>query len=666
MKKLGNNILLLAILLQTFAAACTYTQKVRDGQFAYDRKQYAVAVPLLKREYNKAKTRLERGKIAYYLGASFKELNQPADAIQWFKIAYDNQFGWEALKYYALALKQNEQYEEAITAFRDLGIEIGSPYEYRKEIQACEAALAWKNKDFKQYEVEEMAFNSRNSDYAPSLYTDNQLVFTSDRGTSEGDEIYKWTNNAYSDLFVVDVDSRQVNSFDNQLNTPNNEGSAAFNANYSEIYFSQCNGGKKADIYCKLVVSRKIGNGWSVPEVLPFVKDEINYGQATLSKDGRTMYFECNDPEGWGGKDIWVVQRQGETWGEPRLLGRSINTEGNERFPYLDSDTLYFSSDRHIGMGGLDIFKSHRVNDRWTVAENLNAPINSGGDDFGYVIDYQTARESEDIIYTGYFTSSRQGGKGADDIYHFSKKVPPPPPPVDPTIEKPPVVYKMILDGYILEKIYEVPNDPSSQVQGRKPLEGAQVEVVLKNGEKKQFEVGEDGYFSFELAEDMAYDFFTSKDNYLNDASNFSTADVAKDPDNPVRRFELEIVLDKIFRDKEIVLENIYYDFDRWEIREDAKPTLNELIETLSLNPELRIELSSHTDCRGGDNYNKTLSQRRAQSAVDYLIANNIEAERLIAKGYGEDDPRANCNCSRCSEDEHQQNRRTGFRIIEN
>ncbi|MEM0994772.1 MAG: OmpA family protein, partial [Bacteroidota bacterium] len=475
-----------------------------------------------------------------------------------------------------------------------------------------------------------------------------------------------WTNKAFSDLFVVDVDSRQVSAFDNQLNTPNNEGSAAFNANYSEIYFSQCAGGKKNDIYCKLVVSRKIGNSWSVPETLPFVKDEVNYGQATLSKDGRTMYFECNDPEGWGGKDIWVVQRQGETWTQPQLLGRSINTEGDERFPYLDSDTLYFSSDYHVGMGGLDIFRSHRVNGRWTVAENLNAPINSGGDDFGYVIDYQTARESEDIIYTGYFTSSRQGGKGADDIYRFTKKVPPPPPPVDPTKETPPIVYKMTLDGYVLEKIYEVPNDPSSRVQGRKPLAGATVEVVLENGDKKEFEVGEDGYFSFELEEDMDYDFFTSKTDYLNDATDFSTTDFPRDPDNPVRRFELEIVLDKIFRDKEIVLENIYYDFDRAEIRDDAKPTLNELVATLNLNPELRIELSSHTDCRGYDRYNADLSQRRAQSAVDYLIANNIDPDRLVARGYGESDPRADCNCSRCTEEEHQQNRRTGFRIIEN
>jgi len=663
MIKIGSFLMSLTIVLHFLAASCTYTQKVRDGKFAFDRKQYDVAVPMLKKDYNKAKTRLERGKFAYYIGASYEALNKPTDAIEWFKIAYDNQYGWEALKSYAHALKQSEQYEEARQAFIDLGIEIGSPYEYRKEVKACEAAIAWGKSDRKEYEVTPLGFNSRFSDYAPSLYADNQLVFTSDRGTAEGDEVYNWTGNAFSDLFVVDLGSRNVESFDPLINTPQNEGTAGFNANYSEIYFTRCDGGKNQDGYCTLMVSKRTGNAWSIPEKLAFVKDKVNYGQPTLSKDGKTMYFECNDPEGWGGIDIWVVQRQGETWGTPKLLGRSINTEGNERFPYLDSDTLYFSSNYHGGMGGLDVFRSYKVNGRWTVAENLQAPINSGGDDFGYIIDYKATRESEDIIYTGYFTSSREGGKGADDIYNFTKRVLPPLP--EPEIEEPVVIYKMILDGYVLEKIYEVANDPSSKVLGRKPLANAKVDVILENGKKKQFETGEDGYFSFELDEDMDYNFFATKEEYLRAANTFSTKEVAKDPNNPTRRFEVEIELDKIFRDKEIVLENIYYDFDRWDIREDAKPALNELIRTLTLNPNLKIELSSHTDCRGGDRYNGDLSQKRAQSAVDYLIANKIDPERLVAKGYGETTPRADCNCNRCTEEEHQQNRRTSFKIME-
>ncbi|MEM1326969.1 MAG: OmpA family protein [Bacteroidota bacterium] len=642
--------------------ACTYTQKVKDGRFAYERKQYAVAIPMLKREYKKAKSRLEKGKLAYYIGRSYGATNQAADAVNWFGIAYDNQYGWEALKQQALALKQNEQYEEAIDAFRNLGIEIGSPYEYRKEIQACELALAWRAEDTPPYEVLPLGFNSAAADYAASLYGDNQLVFTSDRATSEGEENYKWTNRAFSDLFIVDKDANQAQPFSPQLNTPYHEGSAAFNANYSEIYFSQCRGGKKQDIYCKLVVSKKVGSAWSAPEPLPFVKPEVNYGQASISKDGNTLYFESNDPEGWGGTDIWWSRRQGDGWSEPQLMGRSINTEGNERFPFLDSDTLYFASDTHIGMGGLDIFKSYKVNGRWTVATNLQPPINSGADDFAYSIDHLAARSSEDILHQGYFSSSRVGGEGLDDIYRFQKKFIPPK-EEEPTPEV--IVYKMTLDGYVLEKIYEVPGNPSSPVQGRKPLPGAQVTITTSDGQDRIIEVGEDGYFSIELSENADYRFLASKPNYLKNSANFSTRDIANDPNNPERRFEVEIVLDQIYFDQEIVLENIYYDFDRAEIRDDAQPTLNELAETLQLNPELRIELSSHTDCRGGDRYNETLSQRRAQAAVDYLISREIDPNRLIAKGYGEEAPRADCNCNRCTEEEHQQNRRTAFRIME-
>ncbi len=665
MEKLGRIIIGLAVFVHLFAAACTYTQKVRDGKFAFERKQYSVAIPMLKKEYNKAKSRLERGRIAYLLGASYKETGEPTDAIDWFKVAYDNQYGVDALKSYAFTLKQAERYEEATAAFRSLGIEIGSPYEYRKEIEACERAIAWKAEKYKRYQIEQLGFNTKYADYSPSLYKNNQLVFTSDRGTATGEDTYNWTGNAFSDLFIIDIEGGSANSFDNQLNTPFNEGAATFNANYSEIYFSRCQGGKNGDIYCKLMVSNWNGNSWSVPQVLPFVKDEINYGQSTISKDGRILYFECNDPQGWGGVDIWRVERKANNWGAPVLMGRSINTDGDERFPYLDSDTLYFASDTHIGMGGLDLFKSYKINNRWTPAENLKAPINSGADDFAYIIDYQTARNSEEIEYIGYFTSSRVGGEGKDDIYRYVKRVPPPKPELDSTELQKPVVYKMILDGYILEKIYEFPNDPSSRVLGRKPLEGAVVEITLSNGKPKQFEVGEDGYFSFELTDNTDYRFIASKSDYLSNSEVFSTKSIARNPDVKEQRFEVEIVLDKIFRDQEIVLENIYYDFDEAYIREDAKPTLNGLAENLQLNPDIRIELSSHTDCRGNDNYNQQLSQRRAQSAVEYLISMGIEPYRMIAVGYGEEQLRATCICARCTEEEHQQNRRTAFRILE-
>ncbi|MEO1712118.1 MAG: OmpA family protein, partial [Bacteroidota bacterium] len=190
--------------------------------------------------------------------------------------------------------------------------------------------------------------------------------------------------------------------------------------------------------------------------------------------------------------------------------------------------------------------------------------------------------------------------------------------------------------------------------------------VDIQIGELKEtVKVEGDGYFSIQLNENKNYSFLGSSPGYLTNQAYFSTFGVGKDPNNPVQRFEVEIVLDKIYSNQEITLENIYYDFDRWEIRSDAEPTLNKLAENLKLNPEIRIQIGSHTDCRGNDRYNEDLSQKRAESAVDFLISKGIEPDRLTAKGYGEDSPSVDCICTRCSENEHQKNRRTTFAIIE-
>ena len=648
----------LAVLL---ISACTYTQKVKDGDFAYDRKQYAVATSLLQKEYKKAKSRLEKGKKAFLLGESYRMLNKPASAADWYKIAYDNGYGVDALKEYAFTLKAMEQYTEAMQAFKDLGIEIGSPYEYRKEMTACKIALGWKEEKRRAYDVVPADFNTRDADYAPALYKNRTLVFTSDRSAATGDDTYNWTGNDFSDLFVADIKTHTVEAFDPQINTPYNEGTAVFNEDFTEMYFTRCFGNKKEDNHCKLMMSKLAGGQWTVPAVVGFVEEGINYGHPALSDDGNLLYFSCNSDEGWGGYDIWVSQRTAEDWGGPKLMGRSINTTGNEKFPYLDGDTLYFSSDAHTGMGGLDIFKTWQMdNGAWMPVKNLKPPLNSGYDDFGLVVDYE-GKKNNDILQIGYFTSNRPDGTGNDDIYRFEKRVLPP----EPKKPDPPVVdYKLILEGYVLEKIYAEPGNPDSKVLGRKPLDGAAVKVFF--GKKtKNFTVGEDGFFTFEMEENMDYLFFGSKDGYLTSEASFSTVGIGKDPDNPTQTFEVEIELDRIFINKEIVLEDIYYDFDKWDIRSDAQPTLNKLARNLELNPNIRIELSSHTDCRGNDRYNQDLSQKRAQSAVDYLVSKGIKADRLSAKGMGESVPKTSCLCNRCSEEEHQQNRRTAFTILE-
>ncbi|MCI5081545.1 MAG: OmpA family protein [Saprospiraceae bacterium] len=655
-----NFILLLIIGL---IAACSYTQKIRDGRTAHDRKQYAVAVKFLKKEYDKADSRIEKGRIAYLLADSYQQLNKSDQSIQWFRTAYDNQYGVDALKNYAYALKKAERYEEARSAFRELGLEIGSPYEYRKEIEACDAALKWLAEERKEYQVKLTDFNTGFADYAPVPFRENQLIITSDRKTSTGEEQYNWTGNDFSDLFVVDLNSNSVSLFDDKINTPENEGTVSFNKDYSEIYFTRCfSQTQDADAYCHIMYSKKSGNSWTIPQPLPFLKDGVNYGHPSISKDGKELYFSCNDPEGWGGYDIYVVKRTGDNWSSPQILSRSVNTERDEKFPYIFQDTLYFSSNAHIGMGGLDIFKSYKLsNGGWSSAQNLKTPINSGGDDFAFVIDENTELTG-DLLQKGYFTSTRDDGIGNDDIYLFEKRIPPEPPVEEEVVKE--EDYKILLDVYVLEKIYENPSDPNSDILGRKPLEGGKLTVSF-GGQTKEIVVDESGLFQMELEEDTDYSFLGEKEEYLKAQNKFSTKGIGRDPNNPVQEFELELVLDKIFFNQEILLENIYYDFDESFIREDAKPTLNELAANLQLNPELRIQLGSHTDCRGPARYNQDLSQRRAQAAVDYLIEKGIDAERLSAKGYGEEELANDCICTRCTEEQHQENRRTTFKILE-
>lgn len=658
------NRTLTLLLFVVLGVACTFVQKVKDGTTAFDRKQYSVAIPMLEKEYNKANSRIEKGKLAYMLAESYRSTSQNKASIPWYLTAYENSYGVDALKYYAFALKQEEQYAEAMKAFKNLGIEIGSPYEYRREITACKQALDWNTENKNPaYSVDIARFNTSNAEYSPSMFQDGKLVITSDRNTSEGEDTYNWTGNNFSDLFLVNPASNDISPFEESINTVDNEGTVSFTSDFREMYFTRCsNPDKYADTYCAIMVCNYEGASWSNPvEVKLFEEDNVNYGDPAITKDGSRLYFSANHPEGWGGHDIYQVDRTPDGWGEPQLLGRTVNSPGNERFPFIDRDTLYFSSDYLTGMGGLDIFRTYQMESRvWSPAQNLKAPVNSGSDDFGYVIDY-AAQKDPKVIHKGYFTSNRSGGKGSDDIYAFIEKVPPPPPPIDTTK---PIVYKMILEGFVLEKIYKENNNPNSAILGRKPLDGATVDIKY-GGQKKQVTVGEDGFFSLELDKNTDYSFQASKAEYLNNNTTFSTKGIGQDPNNPVQTFTVEIELDKIFRNMEITLEDIYYDFDRYEIRDDAKPSLNKLARILTENPTIRIQLSSHTDCQGGAKYNETLSQRRAESAVEYLINQGIDTERLTAKGYGEYSLAIDCACTRCTDEEHQFNRRTTFKIVE-
>ena len=645
--------------------ACNYTIKVKDSKTAFDLKQYANVVTFGQKEFAAAKTKGEKGKIAFRIAEAYRELHNETKAQSWYKTAYDDGANLDALREYTYCLKRSENYKEAAEAFKTLGLETGAPYEYRREITACNVAAGWiDDQKYAGFTVEPAPFNTPAADYAPSVMSDGKVVFTSDRTVATGEAVYAWTGNKFTDLFIVENDNAK--GFDKEINTKDNEAAATFTANGNEMYFVK-SGSDTLVRYSKIFYSKKISGTWTTPEVLPFCKEKIRYSTPSVSADGKTLIFASNDPDGWGGYDLYECKMTTDGFVEPKIMSRTLNTIGNEAYPTLDGDTLYFASDFHTGMGGYDIFKTFKLRDgSWASPLNMKPPINSGYDDFTYIIDNQSPKK-EGVIQQGYFSSNRIGGKGNDDIYKFERRTPPPRPVVvvpDKPKETVKIVYKNTLDIIVLEKVFQSADNPNSKVLGRKPLADSKITLNI-GGKKRDLTVNTEGVVSIDLDDNTDYSFAASHEGYLNNSAKFTSKGLGKDPANPTQKFEVEIVLDKIYKNKEITLDNIYYNYDKWDIRSDAEPTLNKLAETLAENPTIKIQLSSHTDCRGKDDYNATLSQKRAESAVNFLISRGIAAERLVAKGYGESQPAVVCDCAKCTEDQHQANRRTTFKVLE-
>ena len=349
---------------------------------------------------------------------------------------------------------------------------------------------------------------------------------------------------------------------------------------------------------CVIMVSRRSGDRWSDPENLELLPDSMVTAHPALSADGLTLYFVSDMPGGYGLKDIYMVTRidESDSWSEPRNLGPEINTGGNELFPFSrDDGSLYFASDGHLGMGGLDIFRAESQPDgSWNV-RNMQSPINSFADDFG--ITFETGNEK------GIFSSTRKG-RGNDDLFTF---------------EMPPL--RFAVTGLVKDE------------KTGTPIQGSVVQLIASDGSNLQAETGTGGDFRFNLKQDVDYIFLASKQGYLNGKEKETTKGQEKSRD-----YMVTILLTAT--DKPIELPNIFYDFGKWDLRPESMVSLDKLVETLIDNPNVTIELMSHTDSRDTEEYNLDLSQKRAQSVVEYLIAKGIEAERLSPKGYGESTPK--------------------------
>lgn len=654
-----------------------------DATTAYENKQYTVASKLLIEEYNKESELIKKSNIAYKIAESFRMANNTKNAETWYAKALDYSTEPSVFFKYGQMLKANGKYKEAIVSFREYAL--SNPIDAvraTKERQASQQALEWQKEptDYKILPLQ--GINSIASDYAPVLYADNQLVFTSDRSESMGEDEFGWTGNKYSDLFVANLVNEVTYDlpvqFGDSINTDFNEGVVSFTSDFNTIYFTACGSPHEKDDYCQIYVTTKgDGDKWKIPvQVRLFEEDTINVGHPFITPDGKELYFSADAPDSYGDKDIYMssITREG-LWSYPKNLGPEINTEGYEGFPYIGTDgRLYFASNGHYGMGGLDIYQADREKNRWTNIQNLKAPINSSADDFGIVFFPFIEPEMMDKIEAqGYISSARNGGKGADDIYKFVLEIPEEPPvvvvdtvPPTPVVPKEPIY---VLEGKVFQKILANPDDPNSGMIRKDPIPNAVVEILGLSANSrigKRLVTDEQGFFSLEVEKETDYKVRASSAGFLAASVNASTKGKTGAPGETVKTY-VEITLDRVFIQKSVNLQNIYYDLDKWDIREDAKPALNKVATVMLENPTIVVEMGSHTDSRGKNPYNLELSQKRAESAVDYLTSKGIERSRFIPRGYGETQLTNECaDGVTCTEEQHQANRRTTFKVVSN
>ena len=644
-------ILMFLVGATLWLGSCSTTQKIESGEMALEYKQYYLAAQMLKDEMQKASYSEAKARKAYLIGRAQEKMNDWTEALYWYEKAFEMGYGREALFKSGEALVRLEKYPMAKDVFEQLYREEPTNENYRRALvrtRLIQQRLTSSDRD--SVHIEPWRFNSPHRDFGLGIH-DGVLYFASDRRESSGNDLYNWTGQKFMDIYEWPLGAPEPQPLSIPLNSKQHEADLALHPNGVELVFTRCAPSEQHyDYYCQLYYSAKIDGRWSQPQPLPFMLPEVNYVHPVFSQQGNSLYFSSDHPDNIGIQDLWVVDYSDLNWGQPQNLGSRINTMGREMYPSLHGDTLYFSSDFRIGFGGLDIFRTHyhpRLG--WLPPDPLPYPINSGGDDMSYIpINQKGERQS------GYFVSSRASSQGSDDIYLFSRT----PSQMDSIPEE--VSSNIALEVRVKGEVYREPNNPNSGIIERKSLSGAQLDIVV-DGDIQTAQTNFRGSYEFPIQPNQSYFILASDDGFLNKSTTFSSVGLSGS-ENEV--YLVEIVLPQKIMDTEIVLENIYYDFDQSNIRPDAALVLDTLVQLLSDNPDLKIQLNSHTDCRGEVDYNLELSQARAQSAVDYLIQKGIDRKRLLAQGFGEELPVVDCLCELCTEEEHQKNRRTSFTIL--
>lgn len=599
--------IIVCLLLTAVAAGCR-TPKLSEADAQFQRGEYYDASVTYKKVYNKLRKKEERpqrGEVAFKMGRCYRLLNMSARASAAFQNALRYEYPDSTTHFMlAQALHADGKYAAALRSY-DKYLEFCPDDSLAINCaEGCRTAQEIRARGSRYVVKQAKLFNSRRADFCPMyLGADcDQIYYTSTTEKATGDKKSEITGMKNADVFFSKKNEKgeweRPEPVEGELNTEFDEGIVAFSPDAQTMYLTKARRELNAPTSVEIYTSTRSDAKWSAPVKFEITADTLStFGHPAVSPDGEYLYFVSDMPGGYGGKDIWRISLK-ERQGSLVNLGPDINTEGNDDFPYVRSDgSLYFSSDGHPGMGGLDIFRAKAVGDpadlRWKV-ENMGFPINSAGDDFGI-----TFGKGED----GFFSSNRGDARGYDHIYSFE---------YDPV--------RITIEGLVMDKDEE-------------PVKNAIIRIVGNDGSNQKEVARDDGSFSFALQRGVKYVMLAGAKGYLNQKQEFASDSTMEDAN-----YWVEFILPSI--SKPSVVENIFYDYDKADLRPESKTALNELIAVLHDNPNVTIEMASHTDRWGSDAYNINLSERRAKSVVDYLVENGISRNRLQPHGYGKSRPK--------------------------
>lgn len=613
-------IILLSVLCLSLDAEL-YAQRrnpAKNADLAFGRKQYTEAVDLYKKAYKRSKrNKAERARISFQMAECYRLIGLSKRAEPYYRRVLNTDFPNthpEAYLYAAETFKTNEKFNDAIQQYENYIKAVPDDPRGRLGLESTNLIQEWMDNP-SRYEVTEMKkINSRYSDFG-AIWTNtnyNEIIFTSSRAGATGGEKEGITGQDFTDFWTSKQDRKgdwstpELADEGENINTDDSDGVGFMNSSYTKLYFTRCQAGEHRKNGCQIMVASKSGGAFSQahPVEIATIDTLDIVGHPTLSEDELVLYFSAERKGGFGGKDLWVSTRKStsEAFGRPFNLGENINTAGDEVFPFLRNDTsLYFSSNGHGGMGGLDIFVSTiDTAGNWGEPVNLKYPMNSTSDDFAIV--FHPTQEK------GFMSSNRGNTRGTDNIYYFE----------EPSIQ-------FTFSG-------TVKDESTMQL-----VSNATVRFVGSDGSVMSTRTNDKGYFNFsesQVNKNTTYEITIDKDNYFTLSATETTVGLEFSKD-----FVKEYTLQPI-PEEPIMLPDILYDLGKWDLKPQFEDSLQGLIETLQVNPTITIELASHTDSRASEESNDILSQKRAQSVVDYLIIRGIDPLRLTAKGYGERVPR--------------------------